>query len=221
MSYEGNASKSQEQHIWIAERAVEELYGLAGWARVVLPPGYLIFSQHVARLIESLKKEQCTEAVLPVITYLLHVPLFDGSGSTKSNYAPPKPDVYIIETVVNFLAWMGDPQAIPALQRLTNTNRNIPLLLQDDHYADAPNDHERAHAAWAIKIIQAVQSKGYRLCQSCNGLGSYYCPTCKGAGTVKKRFFLWKRKMRCPDCYGAKTIECSNCEGFGKLLPTL
>lgn len=212
---------SQEQHIWIAERAVDELYRLAGWARVVWPPGYLLFSDHVARVIDSLKKEQCREAIVPVTTYLMHVPLFDGSGSTKSSYTAPKPGVHIIEKAVDFLAWMGDPQALPALQRIASTHRNIPALLQDEHYEDAPNDHERAHAEWAIRMIPAVQSQGYNPCQSCNGQGRYACSNCKGSGKVQKRFLLWRRKVRCPECYGAMTVECSNCGGFGKLLPIL
>lgn len=221
MSYENDAALSQEQHIWMAERALDELYGLAGWAMVMGPPGYLIFSDHVARVIDSLKKEQCREAIVPVTTYLIHVPLFDGSGDTESSYTAPQPGVHIIEKAVDFLAWMGDPQGLPALQRIASTHRNIPALFQDEHYEDAPNDHERAHAEWAIRMIQAVQSKGYSLCQDCNGQGRYACRNCRGSGKVKKRFLLWRRKVRCPECYGAMKVECGNCSGFGKLLPAL
>jgi hypothetical protein len=221
MTREHDASLSEEEHVWMAEQAVDELYGLAGWARVLMPARYLIFSDHVARVINSLRKEWCREAIMPVTAYLIHVPLLDGSGNTQSTYTAPKPATHIIEAAVDFLAWMGDPQAFRALRRIASKYRNIPTESHAGQYEDAANDQERAHAEWAMKMIDAVQSQGYRICQSCNGQGRNACHTCKGLGTVKKRYLLWNRKRRCPECYGAMSIECSNCSGFGRLLPTL
>src|SRR5512138_2008120 len=103
----------EEQPIPIALQAICELYGLVEWAMVVYRrPEELIFSDHLASLFETLRREQNRDAIAPAVAYLMHVPLLGGSGHTKSSYLPPKPDIPIIEKAVDFLAFMGDPRAL-------------------------------------------------------------------------------------------------------------
>lgn len=219
-------------NIQIAANAAKDLYRCAGSN----PPSSgiedLVFglsNNWLSICIQKLKDQRVKSAVLPAIDYLINVPLISGSATSFRLTSQAKPGSSIIEGLIDFLALMGDERAIPALSRIANTHRTIPIAVPGDEWEMVTNDHEREKAEWGIKVIRVIQERGYDTCNSCKGTGKITCDSCKGSGQIQTikvtRVFGIKRELRevqtCYQCQGQKTRVCYFCNGFGNMIPKL
>lgn len=206
-------------------QAVAEIRKLAGYTLRESPDeDDTIYDDLLGDMFHKFLSSQSERAVGLVIDYLENVPLNDGRARDRGRERPRQS---IIEDAIKFLMWMGEARAIPAIERISNTERLIRIRDDFDEWDTAPNDEERAFAAYAIDVIHAIQEHGFETCGKCNGSGRISCASCGGTGEVvtiveKKQLFRSKEDRiveNCEDCQGHAKVTCDICDGMGKLLP--
>lgn len=198
---------------------------LSGYGSIGSDDPHKIISD-IADIFDNFQKKMTRDGIVPTTRYLLSVPLLDGQAATSS---PEVPDTKTIQSAVNYLMWMGDARAFPALNRIQSLHRVIRVAAPNDNWDTTPNNEERELVTRAIKMIHAIQDQGYRTCEECFGEGYTYCTACGGSGKrhwieTKKEWFKTKEIEHtevCLGCQGHGKFVCRECGGLGKFLPTI
>ena len=206
-------------------QAVTDIRKLAGYTlRESADDEDTIYDDLLGDMFNKFRASQTDRAVGLVIDYLINVPIHAGRTRDRGRERPRQS---VIENAIKFLMWMGDPNAIPAIERIANTERLIRVRDDFGEWDTAPNDEEREFAAYAIEVMHAIQERGYETCGKCNGSGRVRCESCDGTGEIvtiveKKQLFRSKEERmveNCDVCAGHAKVTCERCEGIGKLLP--